>query len=157
MRSRSTPFDPNAFLIHRNALSLAACRSKCIPDTLTCALARRLSIQMRSGYVQMRSRSTPVDPNAFRIPSDAFSLDTSQSKCFSDTLKCALARHLSIQMHFGYDQMRSHSTPVDPNEFRIHSNALSLDACRSKCFSDTLKCALARRLSIQMHSGYVRR
>ena len=27
---------------------------------------------------------------------------------------------------------------------------LSLDACQAKCVSDTLKCALARRLSTQM-------
>ena len=45
------------------------------------ALARRLSIQMRFLCDQMRSRSTPVDPNAFPLCSDAFSLDASRSKC----------------------------------------------------------------------------
>ena len=45
------------------------------------ALARRPSIQMRFLYVQMCSRSTLVDPNAFLMCSDVFSLDACQSKC----------------------------------------------------------------------------
>ena len=44
------------------------------------------------------------------------------------------------------------STLVDPNAFPMFSNALSLDARRSKCIPYVLRCALARRLSIQMHS-----
>ena len=130
MRSRLTPVNPNAFRICSNAHSLDACRSKCIPDTFKCALARRLSIQMNFGYAQMRSRSTLVDPNAFRIRSNALSPDAYRSKCLSHTLKCALARRLSIQMHSGYVQVCFRSTPIDPNAFRIRSNALSLDACR---------------------------
>ena len=44
------------------------------------------------------------------------------------------------------------STPVAPNAFPMFSDALSLDARRSKCIPYVLRCALARRLSIQMHS-----
>ena len=49
---------------------------------------------------QMRSRSTPVDPNAFPMCSDALSLDPRRSKRVSYVLKCALARRPSIQMRF---------------------------------------------------------
>ena len=133
MRSRSTPGDPNAFLIRSNALALDACRPKCISGVLKYALAQRLSIKMRFRSVEMRSRSTPVDPNAFPIRSDAFSLDARRPKCILGMLKYALARRPSIQMRFRSVEMRSRSTPVDPNAFPIRSNALSLDACRSKC------------------------
>ena len=78
-------------------------------------------------------------------------LDARRSKCVSYVPRCALARHRLIQMHFPCAQRRSRSTPIDPNAFPMCSNVLSLDACRSKCVSNVLKCALARRLSIQMH------
>ena len=50
--------------------------------------------------------------------------------------------------------MRSRSTPVDPNECRMCSNVLSHHARRSKCGSYVLKCALARRPSVQMRFLY---
>ncbi len=46
----------------------------------------------------MRSRPTPVDPNAFLIRPNALSLDACRSKHFSGELKYALARRLFIQM-----------------------------------------------------------
>ena len=69
-------------------------------------------------------------------------------------LRCAFARRLSVQMLFRYAQVSYRSALVDPNASPMCSNALSLDACRSKCISDVLKCAFARRLSIQMHFRY---
>ena len=96
------------------------------------ALARRMPSQMHFRTTEMRSRSTPVDPNAFPECRNALSLDACQPKRLSDTIKYALARRLSIKM-------RSHTLP--------------LDACRPKRLSDTLKFALARRLSIQMLEG----
>ena len=116
--SRSTPVDPNAFSTCSNVLSHEARRSKCVSHVLKCALARRLSIQMRFLCAQMRSRSTPVYPNAFLMCSNVLSLDACRSKCVSGVLKCDPARRLSIQMSFQYVQMRSRSTPVDPNAFR---------------------------------------
>ena len=53
-------------------------------------------------------------------------------------------------MPFRCAQASSCQTLVDPIEFPKCLDALSLDAGRSKCVSDVLKCALARRLSIQM-------
>ena len=122
-------------------LSLDARRSKCSklcsrlvpvdPNAQECALARRLSIQMRVRCVEKRSRSTPAGPNAFPMCSDALSLDTRQSKCISCVVRCALARRPSIQMHFLCGQMRSRSTPADPNAFHKCSYALSLGARRA--------------------------
>ena len=102
-------------------------------DTLKCAPARRLSSQMHFGIVEIRFRSTLVDPNAFLTLSNALALGACRAKCFSGMLKCALARRPSIQMRLRSADMRSRSTPDDPNAFPIRSNALSLDACRSKC------------------------
>ena len=65
-------------------------------------------------------------------------------------LRCALARHRSIQMRFRCAQMRSRAMLVDPNASPKCSDALSLDACRSKRVSGMLTWALARRSSIQM-------
>ena len=45
--------------------SLDACRFKCVSYVLRCLLARRLSTKMRFLCAQMRSRLTPVYPNAF--------------------------------------------------------------------------------------------
>ena len=84
---------------------------------LRCAFARRLSIQMRFRCAQMSSRSTLVDPNEFPKCSDALSLDACRSKRVSATLKRALARRLSVKMHVRSVEMRSRSTPVDPNAF----------------------------------------
>ena len=97
-----------------------------------------------------RSRSTLVNPNAFPVCSDALSLDASRSKCVSYLLMCVLPRRPSIKMRCVCAQMRSRSTPVDPNASPVCSAALPLDACRSKCISYMLKCILARRLSIKM-------
>ena len=132
MRSRLTPVDPNAFPIRSYAFSRDARRPKCMLGVLKYALAQRPSIQMHFRNVEMRSVSTPVDPNAFPILSYAFSLDARRPKCILGVLKyalalrpsiqmrlrklkCALARHLSTQSRFRYAQMRSRSTPVDPN------------------------------------------
>ena len=59
--SRSTPVGPNAFPMCSDALSLDACRSKCVSGVVRCALARRLSTQMRFVCAQVCSRSTPVN------------------------------------------------------------------------------------------------
>ena len=133
IRFRSTFVDPNAFLTLSNALALGACRAKCFSGMLKCALARRPSIQMRLRSAEMRSRSTPDDPNAFLIRSNALSLDACRSKCVSYVLRYALARRLSTQMLVESVERRSRPTPVDPNAFPVRSNALSFDACRSKC------------------------
>ena len=82
------------------------------------ALARRPSIQMRCVYAQMRFRLTPVDPNAFRMCSDALSLDARRSKCVSHMLKGALARRLSIQMHFLCARMLSPKASKVPMSFQ---------------------------------------
>ena len=110
-----------------------------VPDVLRCALARRLSIQMRFRCAQMSSRSTHVNPNEFPKGLNALSLDACQSKCVSCVLGFTFARRLSIQMRLLCGQMRSRSTLVDPNAFLTSSDALSLDACRSKCVSDVLR------------------
>ena len=98
-----------------NALSLVACRSKCVPYILGCALARRLSTQMRLLCAQMCSRSTPVEPNAFPRCADALSLDACRSKCTPYVFRCALAVRLSTQMRFQCAQMSSRPTPAYPN------------------------------------------
>ena len=102
-------------------------------DTFKCAPARRLSSQMHFGVAEIRFRSTLVNPNAFLTLSSALALGACQAKCFSGMLKCALAWRPSIQMRLRSADMRSRSTLDDPNAFPIRSNALSLDACRSKC------------------------
>ena len=117
---------------------------------LRCALARRPSINLRFLCAQMRSRSTPVSPNALRICSNALSLDARLSKCVSYVLRFALAQRPSIKMRFRCAQMRSRSTPAYLNAFPMCSDALSHDACLSKCVSYVLRCALARRPSIQI-------
>ena len=74
-----------------------------------------------------------VFPNCsirFSLCSNLLSLDARRSKCIFYMLKCALARRESIQMRVLCAQMRSRSTPVDPNVFSMCSCALSLDACR---------------------------
>ena len=76
--------------------------------------------------------------------------DACRSKCVFHDLRCALARRSSIQMLYRCAQMCSRSTPVCPNAFPMCSHALSLDARRSRCVSHVLRCALARRPSIQM-------
>ena len=99
------------------------------------ALARRPPIQMRVLCPQMRFRSTPADASACPMCSDALSLDGCRSTCVSCVLRCALARRLSVQMSFLRAQMRSRLALVDPNACPVCSDALSLDACRSKmCF-----------------------
>ena len=87
------------------------------------AVARHLSIQMRFPRSQMRSRSTLVGPNAFPMCSDVLSLDTRRSKFVSYVLTCALARRSSFQMRLLCAQMRSRSTPIDPNAFPACSDA----------------------------------
>ena len=69
---------------------------------------------------------------------------------FPNAQECVLARRLSIQMRFLCAQMSSRSTPVNQNVFLMCSDVFSLDACRPKCLSHVLKCALARRLSTKM-------
>ena len=88
------------FQYAQNALSPDACRSKFMSYVFTCALARRLSIEMRFLYAQMRSRLTPVSRNAFSIRSSVLSLHSRRSNCVSYVLKCALARRLPIYMCF---------------------------------------------------------
>ena len=68
-------------------------------------------------------RAIGADPHASPICSKAFSLDARRSNCAS-----GLFRFI----------------------FVIWSNVLSLDARRSKCVFHMLRCALARRPSIQM-------
>ena len=47
-----------------DTLNLGASRSECVSRVLKCALVRCLSTQTRFRYNQIRSRSTPVYPNA---------------------------------------------------------------------------------------------
>ena len=89
---------------------------------------------MRLQCARVRSRLTPVCPNALFV-----------------CKKHSLGRHLSIQMHFRYAKTRSPSKPVNQNALATCTNALSLDACRSKCVFGLQKRSLARRLSVQMH------
>ena len=95
-------------------------------------------------------RSTPADPNAFPVCSKVLSLDDCRFKSVFYVLKRALARRSSIQMCFLYAQMCARSTRVDPNACPMCPDAFSLDACQPKCVFYALRCALARRLSIQM-------
>ena len=101
----------NAFRLTFNVVSLDTCRPKCISGVLKCALARRLTIQMPFWHSQMRSRSTPVEPNRKE--------KTTWLKRCSRTL----ARRLSIQNDV--DRMTqmvcfySRPTPVDPNRCLI--------------------------------------
>ena len=81
---------------------------------------------MRFQCAQMRSRSTPVCPNALSILSSVLSLDVRQSKCVSYVFKSDLARHPSINMRLLYAQMCSRSTPVYPIALLVYYNALSL-------------------------------
>ena len=107
--------------------------SQMLFNMIECAFARRPSIQMCFLCAQMCSRSMPNDSNAY--------------------LSCAnnaFARCLSLHMHFLYVEIWFRSTPADPNAFPLCSNVLSPDACRSKCMSCVLRCAIARRPSIQM-------
>ena len=55
-------------------------------------------------------------------------------------------------MRFLRGQMRFRSAPVDPIAFPMCSSVLSLDACRSRCKSYVVRCALARQLSIQLRA-----
>ena len=73
--------------------------------------------------------------NAITTGSHALSLDVFRSKCVSCVVRCALARRLSIQTRFLCARIRFRSTVVDPNAIPVWSDALSLDACRSKCIS----------------------
>ena len=99
---------------------------------------------------ERRSRSTPVDPNAYPICSVVFSLDPRQSECVVYVPGCVFVRRLSIQTRFMHAGVRSRSTHTDPNAFPTCLNALSLNTRRSKHFFRMLKCALARPQSVQM-------
>ena len=57
---------------------------------------------------------------------------------------------LGVQTTISKVRGRSRSTLVYPNAFPVCSDALSLDARRSKCVSYVLRCVLARRPSIKM-------
>ena len=70
-------------------------------------------------------------------------------ECVSYVLRCAFTRRLPIQLRFPYAQMCFRSTAVNPNAFSMCSSVLSPDICRSKRVFYMLKCALARRSSIQ--------
>ena len=70
-------------------------------------------------------------------------------ECVFYVLRCTLARPLPIQLRFPYAQMCSRSTAVHPNAFSMCSSLLSLDICGSKRLFYMLKCALARRSSMQ--------
>ena len=113
MCSRSTPVGPNAWSAlgilflssgsYSGVFSLGACRSKCIVDAgstafvdrkpLGCALARRLSVQIHcrrwkhcfrgAEAARMRSRSTPVGPNAWSTLETLFSSSGSRSNVLS--------------------------------------------------------------------------
>ena len=93
-----------------------------VPDARSNAFDRRLSTQMHFGSAEIRSRSTHGNQNAFRIRSNALSLDACRPKCISEVLKYALARRLSIQML---------------------KNVLSLDACRSNFWKACMGSKLA--------------
>ena len=138
MRSRSTLVDPNAFPTCPDALSLSACRSKCISHTLRCALARRPPIRVHAREVQTRSRSALVNPNASPLCLDALSLDERRPKRVSYVSGCALTRRLSIRMRFRYARIRARLSPASPNA------------------SSTCRNVLAQRPSVQMRSQYLK-
>ena len=110
----------------------------------------KICLQIKSSQTRLCFRSTPADPNAFPVCSKVLSLDDCRFKSVFYVLKRALARRSSIQMRFLYAQMCSRSTRVDPNAYPMCPDAFSLDACPPKCVFYMLRCALARRLSIQM-------
>ena len=64
--------------------------------------------------------------------------------------KCALARHLSIQTTLLRAECYYRSTPVDQKACPACSSLLTPNACRSRCISCLIRCALARAPSIQM-------
>ena len=92
-----------------------------------CALARRPSIQMRVVCVQMCSRTTLVDRNAFPMCSNALSLGARQSKCVSYMPNGGLARHPSTQRRLQGAQMCSRSALADLNVFSVCLDVLHVD------------------------------
>ena len=92
--------------------------------------ARSTCFVKRKGAVTLLTKAKQIE---FPTRAAMLSIDACRPKCISGVLKYALARRLSILMCFRSDEMRSRSTPVEPNAFPIRSNALSLDACRPKC------------------------
>ena len=89
--SRSTPVDPNACFPNAQG---------CSHSTPVCALARRLSIQMRLPNAQACSRSTPVCDRARRL-SLQMPFPHVQA-CSRSRPVCALARRLCIKMRLPY-------------------------------------------------------
>ena len=130
MCSRSTPVGPNAWSAlgilflssgsYSGVFSLGACRPKCIVDAgsiafverkaLGCALARRLSAQMRFRCAQMCSRSTPVDPNAFPMCSDALSKGFKSAHVLLErkkSIRLLKKRSFSAYESFRWDDMEN--------------------------------------------------
>ena len=97
-------------------------------------------------------RLTLVERNAFMHGQDVKVLEHSRMQIVHQTnariRKCTCRSDRASRLLCA--QMRSHSTPVDQNACSMCSDALSLDARQSKCVSYVLRCALARRLPIQM-------
>ena len=108
----------NKVLLAPSVQHLGARRSKFVSGVLKFALARRLSIQTLNfasdAFKFALARRLPTQMH-FGTAGNTQNLGARRSKCVSGALKYALARRLSIQTHFRYSQMRSRSTPVDPN------------------------------------------
>ena len=115
-RFRSTCAERNtpSVLIHKHLI----CAKRCPRSTLVNRIVILICSNICLLYVHFRSRSTPVDPNAFPICSTVFSLDVCRSKCVSYVLRCVLARRLSIQMRFLYAKP-SRDNPAVPNDTSV--------------------------------------
>ena len=142
----------NHFICARNSFSLDACRPKRVVG------ADPHASQMCSKSLSLDARrsncASEMLISEFIVHSYLLSFDARRSKCLSYFLRCALARHLSIQMRVLWVRVRSRSTLVYPNALPVWSDALLSDTCRSKCVFYFARCALARRLSIQMRFLY---
>ena len=93
--------------------------------------------QVHFRHMKLRSRFTPVDAHALPMRSSVLPLDTYRYKCIWTPYV-----HLPHYDSCRSDKIRSFDEPYI---------VLTLDACRPKCVSDILKCALAPRLSFQTH------
>ena len=111
MRSRSTRVGPNAFPICSGALSLDACRPKCVSCALNFAFARRLPIQMR-----FKSPSGQILDQSISEPSKGLSKPL--RKTFPDALQMTSFRQI-------LDQSISEPSESRPNHGGKHSQMLS--------------------------------
>ena len=84
-------------------------------------------------------RRLPIEMRTIGIAEDT-------EKRLRSTVKCALARHMSAQMHFPHAKMCSRAIPVNANATPACANELSLDACLPKCVNVLAVSSPARRV-----------